>query len=219
MCAQFALKTEANKLSLQGEIKISEDLKTVDSRFLPHSIAPVIVSTNNDFKLTGMHFSLVPSWCKKSKVKFATHNARIESVTEKPTWKIPFKSQYCLVPITSFFESVYTGPEAGNIIEFKQENNNLLFAAGLFDFWKDVHKPELSFYSFTILTQAPSDFILEHGHDRIPIFVKDELVLDWLNNINKETDLVKSKLLSISYHPELIVSIDRPLKAGWENRK
>jgi putative SOS response-associated peptidase YedK len=219
MCAQFALKIDANQLSLKYNVKIREDLSVIDSRYLPYAIAPVIVSSKGSNILTPMRFSLVPNWSGEPKVKFATHNARIETVTDKPTWRIPFQSKHCLVPLTSFFESVYEGPEAGHIIRFTEESDNLLCAAGIFDYWKDQVSPEKSFYSFSILTQAPPPFILEHGHDRTPIFVKDNFATEWLNLVHQDEGHIKEELLNNSYHPNLKVSIDRALKAGWEKRK
>ena len=104
MCSQYALKVEAKTLSEKYNVQIPALLSAIDERFLPYKTAPVIVRTNGFEKLTPMNFSLVPSWSKEPKVKFATHNARIETITEKPTWKIPFKKQHCVVPMTRFFE-------------------------------------------------------------------------------------------------------------------
>lgn len=218
MCAQYTLKTEAGILTGKYKIKVAEDVSHIDLRFLPNSFAPVVVSEKNTPKLTSMKFSLVPAWAKEPRVKFATHNARIESITEKPTWRTPFQSQHCLVPLTGFYESVYNGPEAGHIIKLSEITDKLLFAAGIFDFWKDPQGKE-SFFSFSILTQAPSPFILEHGHDRTPIFIKGDFAFDWLTLVNENESQIKETLLSQAYHPELKVSIDRPLKAGWEKRK
>ncbi len=126
-----------------------------------------------------MSYSLVPSWSKEPKLKFATHNARIETITDKPTWKTPFQRQHCIVPLTSFFEFVYEGPLAGHMIEFKESSHSLLFAAGLFDHWtaptphqNNTTQNQNSFFSFTIITTTPSKFILDHGHDRSPLFFK-----------------------------------------------
>lgn len=218
MCAQYTLKTETGILSGKYKIKVSEDVSAIDQRFLPHSLAPVIVSEKNTPKLTAMKFSLVPAWAKEPRVKFATYNARIESITEKPTWRAPFQSQHCLVPLTAFYESVYTGPEAGHIIRLSEKEDALLFAAGLFDFWAAPDGQE-SFFSFSILTQAPSPFILAHGHDRTPIFLKDDFAFEWLTLVKKDEGYIKETLLNKAYHPELKVAIDRPLKPGWEKRK
>ncbi len=217
MCSQYALKVEAKTLSEKYNVQIPALLSAIDERFLPYKTAPVIVRTNGFEKLTPMSFSLVPSWSKEPKVKFATHNARIETITEKPTWKIPFKKQHCVVPMTRFFESVYEGPLAGHIIEFSKANEDLLFAAGIFDRWNDTEKKG-SLFSFSILTADPSPFIQSYGHDRCPIFLSYADAVEWLQ-INTDEKVMIQFLMDKKLTPELEVKADRPLKAGWEKRR
>lgn len=117
MCSQYTVKTRPSELFSKYGVKVpasKEDL--IDMRIFPHQNAPVIVRDGKeDTRLVGMQFSLVPSWSKEPKPAFATHNARLETVTCKPTWKIPFKKNHCVVPMTGFYESVYEGPYAGNV--------------------------------------------------------------------------------------------------------
>lgn len=217
MCAQFALKIRANDLSIKYGIKVPETLETIDDRFLPYKLALVIVKSKEDLKLVRMNFSLVPSWSKDSRVKFATHNARIETIVEKPTWKIPFKNNHCVVPLTSFYESVYQGALAGHIVEFSENSDELLFAAGIYDKWIDKSSNTI-LYSFSILTTTPSDFIEKNGHDRSPIFLSYEDSKKWLvmqSNENEMIDFLKTSNQILN----LKVKKDRPLKAGWEKRK
>ncbi len=221
MCAQYSIKTTSDKLLEQiNLIDLSTKIE-IDQRLLPHAVGPVIVHTHLGTKLTPMRFSLVPSWSAEPKVKFATHNARIETILEKPTWKQPFLSQHCVVPMTAFYEAAYTGPLAGNMIKFESENNSVIFAAGIFDFWKDKSEPKNSFFSFSIVTRDPSDFIVEQGHDRTPIFIPANFISQWLAPNEKSAELIKVKaqLLTNAYHPNLKVDVDRALKAGWEKRK
>ncbi len=217
MCSQYALKAEAKTLSKTYSLQVPTDLQTIDERFLPYKTAPIIVKTNDIYKLTPMNFSLVPSWSKEPKVKFATHNARIETITEKPTWKIPFKKQHCLVPMTRFFESVYEGPLAGNIIEFSQPDHSLLFAAGIFDHWTHPTKNEVLF-SFAILTSDPTLYIQEHGHDRCPLFLSFADAKVWLDLIDDEKKMPHF-LNERKQNPDLCARADRALKAGWEKRR
>lgn len=288
MCAQFALKIKANDLSIKYGIQVPESFFKVNSinqqgfiqaRYLPYTVAPTIVLGRNadELKLVPMSFSLVPSWSKEPKVKFATHNARIETVIEKPTWKIPFQKNHCVIPMTGFFESAYEGPLAGHIIQFQSKphtqpqfkpqpqsqlqphdihsqteglsqfqhqsqsqsqalpqmqsitlpdlqlsdselpDSELMFAAGVFDCWKNPINNEKMF-SFAILTTTPTDFILKNGHDRSPIFLNFNSVAEWLElpkTKNNSLDFIKSH----QYNPLLQVQIDRPLKPGWEKRK
>ncbi len=212
MCAQFGLKVSASELRDLG-ISVSPALEGLDERFLPYAKVPVVVSTQQGLKLTAMNFSLVPAWSKEPKVKFATHNARIETVIEKPAWREPFQSKHCLLPMTNFFESVYEGPHAGHIISF---SSDLMFAAGLFDVWTNPETKE-QLFSCTILTTEPSAFILENGHDRTPIFLNFEDGKQWLNLRAPEKEMVDF-LLSKNVYPDLQVSRDRALKSGWEKR-
>lgn len=216
MCAQFGLHTNSDRLRELG-ISVAPSLEGIDEKFLPYTKVPVIVKTSEGLKLTPMNFSLVPSWSKEPKVKFATHNARIETITEKPAWKEPFLNKHCVIPMTHFFESVYTGPHAGHVISFGGENGaDLLFTAGIFDVWKKPQSNE-TLYSCSIITTEPSAFILENGHDRTPIFLKFEDAKEWLNLRASEKEMVDF-LLSKNVYPELSVTRDRPLKPGWEKR-
>lgn len=218
MCAQYTLKILNSDLFDELGVSALSAISNIDQRFLPHTSAPVIVNDKSTLKLTPMKFSLVPSWSTEPRVKFATHNARIETILEKPTWKQPFISQHCVVPMTAFYESAYTGPLAGNMIRFEAENDEVILAAGIFDFWKDTLQPKNSFFSFSIVTRDPSHFIVEHGHDRTPIFIPKDFVSQWLAPKEKSAEVIKSELVSRAYHPNLKVGIDRALKAGWEKR-
>lgn len=217
MCAQFYLFTSGKELLKNYGISVPSHIDQIDERFLPYKTAPVIVEHKGNFKLVGMQFSLVPSWSKEPKVKFATHNARIETVTEKPTWKIPFDRQHCIIPMTSFYESIYEGPEAGHIIEFSQAKKELLFAAGIFDVWINPDNQK-QLFSFAILTTEPDQFILDHGHDRTPIFLNYSDAKSWLTLKGSPSDMIHF-LKEGNLKPELTVKIDRALKPGWEKRK
>ncbi len=218
MCSQYTLNSSPNNILHEfGETGARSE--SIDERFLPSSIAPIIVFDRGHFKLTPMKFSLVPSWSKEPKVKFATHNARIETILEKPTWKIPFQSQHCVIPMSGFFESVYTGPLAGHIIKFSGEKDELLFAAGIFDFWENANDSQKSFFSFSILTQDPSILISSYGHDRTPLFIKKDFAANWLEKSQQSPEEMKIELLKQAYHPELKIESDRALKPGWEKRR
>lgn len=220
MCAQFSLQIAAEELRNLG-IAVTPTLEAIDERFLPYTKIPVIVQTPQGLKLTPMSFSLVPAWSKEPKVKFATHNARIETVSEKPAWREPFLTKHCLIPMSNFFESVYDGPHAGHIISFGKEegaeSQTLLFAAGLFDVWVNPETKE-PLFSCTILTTEPSPFILENGHDRTPIFLNFEDGKTWLSLRTSQKEMVDF-LLTKNIYPNLQVTRDRPLKSGWEKRK
>lgn len=219
MCSQYSLSARAEQLEKFG-INVGNATGEISQRYLPYTKVPVVVNTPQGIKLTAMNFSLVPSWSKKPKVKFATHNARIETVTEKPAWRDPFMTKHCLIPMSNFYESVYEGPHAGHIISFGKEDGaetSILFAAGLFDVWIDSESKN-QLFSCSILTTEPSPFILENGHDRSPIFLNFDQGKEWLTLRAPQKEMVDF-LLAKNVNPNLSVTRDRPLKPGWEKRK
>lgn len=216
MCAQYTLKVELTQL--KALFQIESKLVVIDERFLPYKTAPVLVESQSKTLLSAMNFSLIPSWSTEPKVKFATHNARIETVEEKPTWKIPFERQHCIVPMTVFYESAYEGPLAGHIVAFEKQDQSLLLAAGIYDRWVDPARPNHPKHSFSILTTTPTSFIVDHGHDRSPIFLSEVDSKKWLKMKGpgrEQKDFITSQLI----RPELIVKKDRAMKPGWEKRK
>lgn len=147
----------------------------------PHKPAPVIVQMTEQLEIRIMNFSLVPAWSKVRKPKYTTYNARIEEVLNKPTWREPFKSSHCLVPIQFFIESVYEGPYAGHNISIENSKHDLMTAAGIWDTWYDRKTGEVM-DSFAIITTEPPKAVLEAGHDRCPVFLKQSAWIPWLNS-------------------------------------
>ena len=223
MCSVYGLSLQYRRLKDLG-ISVAYGDGEINSRFMPYTKVPVVVATPQGLKLTPMNFSLVPSWSKEPKAKFATHNARIETITEKPAWREPFKNKHCLIPMTYFCESVYQGPHAGHVISFSREIETgqiddapLLFSAGLFDVWNNPETNE-QIYSCSIITTEPTAFILENGHDRTPIFLDFDAGKIWLNLLNAPSAEMVDFLLTKNVYPDLRVTRDRPLKPGWEKR-
>jgi putative SOS response-associated peptidase YedK len=213
MCAQFDLKILANILSLKYGVAVPEDF-AFDHRVTPHSTAPVI--TQKGLQL--MKLSLLPSWSKEPKVKFATHNARLETIDEKATWRGPFKKNHCLVPISRFVEPIYVREYAGNMVSFSEFKHELLTAAGIYDTWVNKETGEV-IDSFSIITSDPPNFIKEIGHDRCPLFLKESAFPQWLSGDEKDPKKIKEFLFENRKPIEFVVEKDRPMKPGWEKRK
>lgn len=231
MCSQYVLNLDKAETKEKLSAFMSENGISIDNseefdssaetptNTLPYRksfVAVAVLDSKQNLKLKKMQFSLVPSWSKEPKVKFATHNARIETVLEKPTWKKPFTGQHCLIPLTGFFESVYLGPLAGNVIEFHSEKRPLLLAAGIYDTWVSKETGEV-IESFAILTKQPDPFILENGHDRMPLFLLAGKEVEWLKIKGGEESL---QFLRSAYAKDILwnVRIFRPLKTGWEKK-
>lgn len=209
MCAQYQLKAKAKSLSRALGIKISEPLEWRE-KIVPYSTAPVV--TEDGIQM--MRFSLLPIWSKEPKVKFATHNARLETIDEKATWKRPFLKHHAFVPMTAFIEPIYTGKLAGNMVAFNSED--LLFAAAICDSWTNKKTGEV-IDSFSIITSNPCAYVKKVGHDRQPVFLKLKDAKEW-RTLEGDAQELKEFLYDNAIKPKVKTSIDRPLKPGWEKR-
>lgn len=215
MCALFTLKVTRTELmnDLGGAIEISNEFETLNERHLPHQKAPVATLVDDHFQIEWMNFSLIPSWSKERRPKFATHNARIETLTEKPTWKRPLVSRHVLVPLTEFIEPIYEGEQAGYMVGFSQKEDHILWAAGLSDEWLDKSTGEL-IASFTIITHEPSSFVAQIGHDREPLFLGKKSFRKWadISSHQKPQDWI-TFLKDAHEEPDLKIRQDRIIKS------
>ncbi len=230
MCAQFSLEPGSRDLITLFNALFPEGAEFAgEVRVLPHQPAPVLTSLDRKRVLQMMKFSLVPSWSKEPKVKFATHNARLSThdeklnkevmIFEKPTWRGPFQSHPCLVPMNHFFEAAYSGPLAGNMVKFTPKDKPILMAAGIWENWTDKQTGEVVI-SFAILTDDPYGDVLSNGHDRSPLFVDESAWEEWLTPKPQQPGREKVKFLrEAKAQLSFDALVDRPLKAGWEKRR
>ncbi|WP_413584538.1 SOS response-associated peptidase [Bdellovibrio sp. HCB274] len=179
MCASYGAASEFNLLHKTYKVELPPVLFVPKQVIYPHTPAPVIVQGSEVREIQAMSYSLVPSWSRTRKPKFATYNARIEEVLNKPSWKKPFESRHCLVPIQEFYEAAYEGDFAGNWISIRSGESELLTAAGIWDVWQDQDSGEVV-DSFAIITTEPTPEILKAGHDRSPLFLRADAFDEWL---------------------------------------
>lgn len=209
-----------NELSFGGlDVDVRIDYTPFfDQLIAPHRPAPVLVQREGQIQLIKMNFSLVPSWSKEAKPRFATHNARLETVLEKPTWRDSFQKRHCLVPFTHFIEPIYHNEHAGYMVAFHAAKADMpLLAAGVWDAWRDP-ADGIRRESFAILTSVPPPFVAEVGHDRCPVFLGFESGKEWLHAESRSGETWRD-FLSQQEGSELQVERYRPMKAGWEKRR
>ena len=75
-----------------------------------------------------------------------------------------------------------------------------MWAPCLWDQWTSQGRA-LSFYSFALITDNPPREISESGHDRFPIFLREDQIDSWLNPVGK----TKSEMYRLLKNKETVV--------------
>jgi putative SOS response-associated peptidase YedK len=170
-----------------------------------------IITKEKDIQL--MRWGLVPIWFRGQNeldIAKTTFNARMETLSEKASFKSLVNSSRCIIPSSGFFEWKHENKQ--KIPHFIYPTNDSVFSmAGLYDSWMNPHSNEI-LYSFTIITSEANDFMAEihNSKKRMPLILNANDEESWLNGedeikdfqLNSKPDLdafpVDSKILMSS---------------------
>lgn len=135
-------------------------------------------------KLVPARWGLVPSWAKDPKGGARLINARMETVTEKPSFRKAASARRGLLAGDGYYEWEKT-PDGGKVPTYLHDADGRILAfAALFENWPDPALPDGHpgkwLRTATIITTAASD-ALGHIHDRTPLIVPPEMFSDWLD--------------------------------------
>ncbi len=188
MCGRFSLTEEVLNLQRAFEFYYADEERP------RYNIAPgqqILTVIEQEGARIGksMKWGLVPSWAKDLKTGYKMINARSEGIETKPSFKVPFKKQRCLILADGFYEwkRINEGKQPYRFVM----KSGLPFAfAGLWDVWDKGEEPLVT---CTILTTAPNK-VTEKVHDRMPVILNEEDYDFWLNSSVSET-VQLSKLL------------------------
>ena len=118
-------------------------------------------------------WGLVPPWENTFSTKYPTHNARLETVADKPSFRSAWqRNQTCLIPTGGFFE----WRKEGCIKQpyFIHKPDDLMVLAGLWQTWNGK-------VSFTILT-TESFGTIANLHHRMPVMLSSSNAASWLES-------------------------------------
>ncbi len=144
---------------------------------------PVIIDEKPQI-ITHYNWGLIPSWAKDEEIQKYTLNAKIETVTEKPSFKNSVNKR-CLVIADGYFEWQWLDPK-GKIkqkYEIGLPNKELFTFAGLYSQWVDKTTGEIK-NTYTILTTEANPLMAEihNNKKRMPVVLKREDETKWLEH-------------------------------------
>ena len=176
-----------------GEYALSMDIA-------PGQSIPVVIQDGDGPHTKNMRWGLVPAWSDTPRPRYATFNARIESVSSKPAFRGACgRKQSCLVPASGYYE--WTGEKGHKIKHYiRFRDDSPLVMAGLWDVWR-AGGEEL--YSCTILTRSAISRIAEI-HPRMPLILSKRDARSWLEQAPG------SQLESLQVYDDLELAVSAP---------
>lgn len=180
MCGRATLSKNKAILEKRFRAKFSpmdEDQNIVNYNVAPTQLHPVITNENPD-QIQLFKWGLIPFWAKDAKIGSRMINSRIETITEKPSFRNAIKRRRCLVPFDGFYEwKKIDNRKQPHYIQLKSKDSFAI--AGIWEKWKNPTDGR-SVYSFSIITQAPNKFMAPI-HDRMPAILLPEDEQKWID--------------------------------------
>ena len=155
-----------------------------------HQLAPIIrlnPEGMGEQQLLMAEFGLLPAWSTERRIKFATMNARYESVATKPSFRNAWaKGQKCIIPADAIIEPDW---RSGKHIpaHISRTDGKPMGIAGLWDVWTDTMSGEVVF-SFTMLTINADDhefmqrFHKPQDEKRMVVILEEDDYQKWLQS-------------------------------------
>ena len=179
MCGRFTLRSPANALAKLFEL--SEEPLLVPRYNIAPTQPVALVRMNaqmgqREWALT--RWGLIPSWSKDPAIGARMINARSETVSEKPSFRAPFKRRRCLVPADGFYEwRKMDGRKQPYYIGMADESPFAI--AGLWEYWEGADGSALE--TCTLLTTDANELI-SGLHNRMPVIIEREDFDFWLGS-------------------------------------
>ncbi len=130
----------------------------------------------NSRELDLFSWGLKLSWANQQQTPSNLINARVESVTEKPSFREAIRYRRCLIPASGWFEWQSTVQTAGKKqpYYFFSDQTPVLAFAGIYEV------SEVGELSAAIITQDANE-VVGQIHDRMPLILSSDYFSDWLD--------------------------------------
>lgn len=188
MCFTYKLSKSAKAIEdrFQAEFFHNQQNLFLDQEIyngFAHPKLPVI-SNSDPGKIIMSQWGLLPSWAKDKEFGKNTLNAKIETLSEKPSFK-NYRTNRCLIPSDGFIEWQWLDPEGKHKKKYllRMPGDELYAFAGLWNVWIDpVSKEEI--HTYTIITTEANELLAEihNSRKRMPVILTPEAESLWLKD-------------------------------------
>ncbi len=185
MCGRYAAATTAADWVEEFEVDAApERALAPDFNVAPTKEAFIVAAGGESAagrRMEIARWGLIPSWAKEASIASKLTNARVETISEKPSFRSAFAKRRCLVPADGYYE--WYRPEKGAKQPFyiHRADGRSLAMAGLYEWWRDPANPEAEpRLTFTVITTAATPE-LAVIHDRMPVMIEQDDWAEWLD--------------------------------------
>jgi putative SOS response-associated peptidase YedK len=168
----------------------SDQIRSSDSRIFPKWYVPVVVNDGDRLLIRPLRYLCrLPGKPANYDERYkGTYNARRNNLNG--FWSSVYGLNHGVIVADSFYENVprhlyekrelAVGEDEENmVLHFNPQPPNPMVIACVWSHWTGKEGPDL--YSFAAVTDDPPPEILETGHTRCPISLKEENVREWLS--------------------------------------
>lgn len=206
MCGRYAATRPDDELaSLYGAAVIGEPLRPSWNVAPTQQVRAIVEHAPKDEpdaaverQLRTFRWGLVPGWAKDPKIGAKMINYRVETITEKTSFKRAAAARRCLLPSDGYYE--WEPRPEGKQPFFLHLDEQVLSMAGLYKLWRDHSKddddPERWLWSATVITNAARDAAGEI-QDRSPLIIPDDMIADWLDPGTTDLDRVREMVAAV----------------------
>lgn len=183
MCYSMQLGKSQKQLSARFKASFVDPDWYAPGHFVAFAFptTPVITHIHPE-AIQGFSWGLLPPWAKDLSIRNNTLNARIETLDQKPSFKLVL-AQRCLVLADGFFEWKWLDAKGKSKQKYKLTvpGDEAFAFAGLWNAWTDKSTGEI-FQTYTIITTAANELMskIHNTKKRMPVILSPDAETDWL---------------------------------------
>lgn len=218
MCVTFAPPSPKDLQSLAGGVPTqSYPVEAYPGYLAPFFSVEGDTATEDGLGLSLGVFGLIPFWSKDRTASKRTYNARTETVSEKPSYRAPWrKHQFCIVPMSYFYEPCWETGKAVRWSIFRQDRATFGVAA-IWDTWTDRASGEIV-RSFSLLTiNADGHPVMGRFHrpedeKRSLVIVEQENWREWIRADTKTAQAFLQEMPATIFTAEAAIKVNKQPK-------
>ncbi len=187
MCGRYVVK-KATLLNANAFVKknINVELDQDNFNCSPGTKLPVVKSATNGKYMENNTWGLKASWAKENYKRL--HNARLEGIAEKVSFKKLIVSSRAVIPASGYYEWAVIEKEKIPHYFTRADDQDIYFAA--------IHENN----QFCIITQSANEQVSKI-HSRQPVIIGKSQIVNYLNLNNNAVEFLKKlKAPKLKFH-------------------